>query len=87
MKADCGCSCSRSPINTNIFCLDFELLISGLKDIWIRFGLNYFFLLFEGNTIKAETRSCLIKTENSVSNMSIFILKVSEGNSLERKPK
>lgn len=60
VKADFGFSCSRSPINTKIFCLDFKLLISRLKDIWIRFGLNYFFLLFEGNTIKAETRSFLL---------------------------
>lgn len=66
MKADCGCSCSRSPINTKIFCLDFELLISELKDIWVRFSLNYSFLLYEGNTIKAETRSFLLNKERTV---------------------
>lgn len=66
MEAGCGCSRSRPPINTKIFCLYFELLIPGLKDIWIRFGLNYFFLLFEGNTIKAETRSFLLNKERTV---------------------
>lgn len=66
MKADCSCSCSRLPISIKMFCLDFELLISGLKDVWISFGLNYFFLLLEGNKIKAETRSFLLNKERTV---------------------
>jgi len=57
VQAVCGCSCSRSPINTKMFCLDFEFLILGLKGIWFCFRLNYFFLLFEENTIKSEARS------------------------------
>lgn len=54
-------------MNTKLFRLDFNLLILGLENIWICFGLNYFFLLFEENTINAEARSfCLKKGEQCI---------------------